>query len=197
MTMKWNRKKNKIKLTLWLVPAIYNFRSGSCNSNKLVTLLCNGNDPKHRTAKLQVVSSLATSVNIRSICFCTLLFTHLTPYSMILAAVVVVVVVVIVLVTLIGLLWRYTRDDDRLELVPRPELSRVEPRWMFVDDPPRSRMLLLRTLLLRILLLRPHRTPLLDASPRMLPADDNRLERRRWLIGGFISSNRWLTTDLN
>lgn len=66
---------------------------------------------------------------------------------------------------------------------------------MFVDDP--ARMLLLRTLLLRILLLRPHRMPLLDASPRMLPADDNRLERLLWLIDGFISSSLWLTTDLN
>lgn len=89
-------------LTLWLVPAMYNCRNGSCSSNKLVTLLCNGIEPNKRTAKLHVASSLATSVNMRSICFWTLLFTHSTPYSMILAAVVVVVVVCMVRVTLIG-----------------------------------------------------------------------------------------------
>lgn len=168
---------------------MYNCLNGSCNSNKLVTLLCNGIDPRHRTAKLQVVSSFATSVNIRSICFWTLLFTHSTPYSMMLAAVVVVVVIVVVLVTLTGFArWWYILADERFEFVPLPELSRIlEPRWIFVDEP--------RLLILRMLLLRPQRTPLLPAS-RLLPAEDNRLERRRWLITGFISSSRWLTTDL-
>lgn len=54
-------------ITLCPVPDRYNLRSGSCSSSKLVTLLANGNDPKHRTGKLHVLSS-ATSVNICSIC---------------------------------------------------------------------------------------------------------------------------------
>lgn len=113
-------------LTFWPTPAKYNFRNGSCSSTKLVTLLSNGIEPRQRTGKLHVLSS-ATSLNMRSICSCTLLLTHSTPYSMILA--------VVVVVMLIGLpVWWYSRVDDRVEL--------KLPRW----PPPRnfreSRMLL-------------------------------------------------------
>lgn len=183
-----------VLLTLWPVPAMYNCRSGSCSSNKLVTLLCNGIEPNRRTAKLQVASSLATSVNMRSICFCTLLLTHSTPYSMILAAVVVVVVVVVVRVTLIGFPRWYTRPEERFEFVPRPELSRLlAPRLILLDE---LRTLLLRTLLLRLLLLRPQRMPLLLLASRILPASCGRDRRRCCPITGFKSSSRWLNTDL-
>lgn len=117
--IRWGLIKSLLLLTPIPTPDKYNLRNGSCNSVKLVTLLCNGNEPKQRTGKLQLGSSFATSVNIRAICSWTLLLTHSTPNSIMFDAVVVVVVVVRVI--FIGLPRGYKRVDDRVELtVPLP-----------------------------------------------------------------------------
>lgn len=94
-------------------------------SKRLDTLPRNGSEPRQRTGKQQLDSSFATSVNMRSICFCTLLFTHSTPYSMKLDAV--VVVVVIVRVTFICLLAEERVESARL--LAFAEVPKL-PRWL-------------------------------------------------------------------
>lgn len=70
------RQSKITKLTPCPAPLRYNCRRGSCNPSKLVTLSFSGRAPRHRTGKLQDVASLATSVNIFSICACTWLCTR-------------------------------------------------------------------------------------------------------------------------
>jgi hypothetical protein len=68
-------------LTSCPAPLKYNCLSGSCNPIKLVTFVVNGNAPKYLIAKqvdpIEGGSSFAISVNIFSICACTLFLMEL------------------------------------------------------------------------------------------------------------------------
>lgn len=75
-TYSFTWEKIYVVLTPWPAPLKYNWRRGSCNPTRLVTLSLSGNEPKHLTANDVVGASFATSENIFSICAWTLFLTR-------------------------------------------------------------------------------------------------------------------------